>query len=207
MGYSLTKRCEPWLADVYDGPQLRPFELRLTLESIKQPESKHHSQNYSILAKSIACAKLCLPAPKNTDALITDENCQRIKSTSCLTRKYSYLYKNKWPIKSDSYLINVSTRRNCLHETESSERNNKDQPRQVTNQRIGRDSEFVDETYQRHLWRLARNYTYTEHYDHTLYGLDADLDKAVARHQREAMMYNQGEFIERTSQVIGYASV
>lgn len=92
-------------------------------------------------------------------------------------------------------------------ETDTYESNKESQLRQVTNSQSGLSKEYVDEIYQRQLWRVARNYTYTEHYDHTLYGLDADLDKAVARHQREAMMYNQGEFIEQLSCVMEFAFI
>lgn len=44
------------------------------------------------------------------------------------------------------------------------------------------------------LWRAARNYQQTDHYDYSLYGNSAELDRAVAQHQRQAMLYNQGEF-------------
>lgn len=53
------------------------------------------------------------------------------------------------------------------------------------------------EDYGRILWRAARDYQQTDHYDYSLFGLNVHLDKAVARHQREAMLYNQGESIAR----------
>jgi len=48
--------------------------------------------------------------------------------------------------------------------------------------------------YERILWRAARNYRQTDHYDYSLFGLDAHLDRAVAQHQRQAMEYNRGEW-------------
>lgn len=50
-----------------------------------------------------------------------------------------------------------------------------------------------NENYERLVWRAARNYQQAEHYDYSLFGLDSDLDQAVGRHQREAMLYNQGK--------------
>lgn len=52
----------------------------------------------------------------------------------------------------------------------------------------------ANEEYERELWRAARNYQQLEHYDYSLFGLDLNLDQAVGLHQREAMLYNQGEF-------------
>lgn len=53
------------------------------------------------------------------------------------------------------------------------------------------------EDHWRILWRAARNHQQADHYDYSLFGLDAHLDKAVARHQRETMLYNQGKSIAR----------
>lgn len=52
----------------------------------------------------------------------------------------------------------------------------------------------ANEEHERELWRAARNYHQLEHYDYSLFGLDPNLDQAVGLHQREAMLYNQGEF-------------
>lgn len=43
------------------------------------------------------------------------------------------------------------------------------------------------------IWRAARDYQERAHYDRSLFGRNADLDRAVARHQRENMLYNQGK--------------
>lgn len=51
------------------------------------------------------------------------------------------------------------------------------------------------EEIERAIRRAARNYQQTDHYDYSLFGLDVHLDRAVAQHQREAMLYNQGECV------------
>lgn len=48
--------------------------------------------------------------------------------------------------------------------------------------------------YEREVRLSARNYRQSDHYDYSLFGLDHNLDQAVGRHQREAMLYNQGKF-------------
>lgn len=55
------------------------------------------------------------------------------------------------------------------------------------------------EDYKRVLWRAARNHQQQDHYDYSLFGLNVHLDKAVAQHQRETMLYNQGKSIARNS--------
>lgn len=58
-----------------------------------------------------------------------------------------------------------------------------------------------NEEFERKLWRAARDYQQLEHYDHSLFGLDPHLDRAVGLHQREAMLYSQGELRMRLQQL------
>lgn len=53
----------------------------------------------------------------------------------------------------------------------------------------------ANKDYERALWQAARNYQQFDHYDHSLFGLDYNLDQAVGRHQREAMLYSQGKCV------------
>lgn len=53
----------------------------------------------------------------------------------------------------------------------------------------------ADELLRRDLWRAARNYRQSDYYDYSLFGLNVNLDRAVGRHQHEAMLYNQGKSI------------
>lgn len=55
----------------------------------------------------------------------------------------------------------------------------------------------ADERLRRELWRAARDFRQSDYYDHSLFGLSLNLDQAVGRHQREAMLYNQGEFNQK----------
>lgn len=66
--------------------------------------------------------------------------------------------------------------------------------KQVTLSNSSRRLLEANEEHERELWRAARNYHQLEHYDYSLFGLDPNLDQAVGLHQREAMLYNQGEF-------------
>lgn len=50
------------------------------------------------------------------------------------------------------------------------------------------------EEYERQIWRAARDYRQSDHYDYSLFGSSSDLDLAVALHQREAMQYSRGKF-------------
>lgn len=71
---------------------------------------------------------------------------------------------------------------------------NKSHIKQATLSESSRRLLEANEEYERELWRAARNYQQLEHYDYSLFGLDPNLDQAVGLHQREAMLYNQGEF-------------
>lgn len=59
------------------------------------------------------------------------------------------------------------------------------------------------EEYERQIWRAARNYRQSDHYDYSLFGSSSDLDQAVARHQREAMQYSQGESFQQIPSFCG----
>lgn len=53
--------------------------------------------------------------------------------------------------------------------------------------------ETANKDHELELWLAARNYRQSDHYDYSLFGLSSHLDQAVAQHQRQAMLYNQGE--------------